>query len=516
MATQTKTYKQPTLPPILANIFVVGVVGIFVLVGAYTGYLFYHVVKSTVREIASRANLPTTVPYIDLALPLAALPLTGDGSVPLTLPIRGGESGATGVTGVPLPNYEQKERVNILLLGTDKRPDEAIARTDTMILVTVDPNTKTAGMLSIPRDLWVSVPGYYEDRINKAFFLGQQDGYPGGGAALAMKTIQYNLGVPIHFYVKVDFSGFEQIVDTLGGIDIYVPETIDDPTYPDNNYGYEPFYIEAGQHTLNGHDTLRYARTRHTPGADFSRARRQQQVLLAIRDKALQLGMVPKIPELWNTMSGAVETDLQLVDIVELAQLADEIDTANIKSVVIDHTLTVDYIADTGAQVLLPLRDKIKAVIDDMFAKTEPPQGPTQAEIEAAQQAQAEARAQQIAEQAKRQEEIKAFLSQENARLVVQNGTNISGLATQTADYLRQQGFNILQFGPADTPTYTESVIVVYNESKVYTLQVLAALFEVSEENVRRSPNLKSDVDFRVIVGSNFELPTPASLTTQP
>ncbi|MCL4297589.1 MAG: LCP family protein [Anaerolineae bacterium] len=516
MATQTKTYKQPAVPPVLANIFAVGVVGIFLLVGAYTGYLFYHVVKSTVREIASRTNLPTTVPYIDLALPLAALPLTGDGSVPLTLPIRGGETGATGVTGVPLPNYEQKERVNILLLGTDKRPDEAIARTDTMILVTVDPNTKTAGMLSIPRDLWVSVPGYYEDRINKAFFLGQQDRYPGGGPALAMKTIQYNLGVPIHFYVKVDFSGFEQIVDTLGGIDIYVPETIDDPTYPDNNYGYEPFYIQAGQHTLNGHDALRYARTRHTPGSDFSRARRQQQVLLAIRDKALQLGMVPKIPELWNTMSGTVETDLQLVDIVELAQLADEIDTASIKSVVIDHTLTVDYIADTGAQVLLPLRDKIKVVIDDMFAQTEPPQGPTQAEIEAAQQAQAEARAQQIAEQAKRQEEIRAFLTQENARLVVQNGTNVSGLATQTADYLRQQGFNILQFGPADTPTYAESVIVVYNESKVYTLQVLAALFEVSEENVRRSPNLKSDVDFRVIVGGNFELPTPASLTTEP
>lgn len=516
MATHTKTYKQPSaLPPFIVNGLMAGVVGIFLLVGAYTGYLFYHVVKNTVKEIASRTNLPTTVPYIDLALPLAALPLTGDGSVPLALPIRGGETGATGVTGVPLPDYEQKERVNILLLGIDKRPDESIARTDTMILVTVDPNTKTAGMLSIPRDLWVSVPGYYEDRINKAFFLGEQDKYPGGGPALAMKTIQYNLGVPIHFYVQVDFHGFEQIVDTLGGIDVYVSETIDDPTYPDNNYGYDPFYIEAGQHTLNGYNALRYARTRHTPGSDFSRARRQQQVLMAIRDKALQLGMVPKIPELWNTMAGTVETDLQLVDIVELAQLADEIDTGNIKSAVIDHTMTLDYIADTGAQVLLPLRDKIKVVIDEMFAQTEPvQQGPSQAEVEAAQQAQAEARAQEIAEQAKRQEEIRAFLAQENARLVVQNGTNISSLGTLTADYLRQQGFNIFQFGQADATTYSQSVIVVYNDSKIYTLQVLAALFEVSEENIRRSPNLESDVDFRVIVGSNFELPSPIPLTT--
>lgn len=513
MATQAKTYKQTNLPPWLVNSLMVAVVGIFLLVGAYTGYLFYYVVKNTVKEIASRTNLPTTVPYIDLALPLAALPLTGDGSVPLALPIRGGETGATGVTGVPLPDYEEKERVNILLLGTDKRPNEVFARTDTMILVTVDPNSKTAGMLSIPRDLWVSVPGYYEDRINKAFFLGEQDNYPGGGPALAMKTIQYNLGVPVHFYVEVDFDGFEQIIDTLGGIDITVPQTIDDPTYPDNNYGYDPFYIEAGQHTLNGHDALRYARTRHTPGADFSRARRQQQVLLAIRDKALQLGMVPKIPELWSTMAGTVETDLQLVDIVELAQLADEIDTANIKSTVIDHNYTLDYIADTGAQVLLPLRDKIRVVIDDMFAETKPAEGPSQAELEAAQQAQAEAKAQEIAEQVKRQEEIKAFLTQEDARLVVQNGTNVPSLATLTADYLRQQGFNILQFGQADTTTYPDTVIVVYDESKIYTLQVLAALFEVSEENIRRSPNLKSDMDFRVIIGSSFELPGTSTLT---
>ena len=97
-----------------------------------------------------------------------------------------------------------------------------------MILVTVDPNTKTAGMLSIPRDLWVSIPGYDEDRINKAYFLAQRDNYPGSGPALAMRTVQYNLGVPVHFYAQIDFEGFRQIVDTLGGIDIYVPETIDD------------------------------------------------------------------------------------------------------------------------------------------------------------------------------------------------------------------------------------------------------------------------------------------------
>lgn len=511
MATYTRRYKQPpTIPPFIAQGLVVGMMITFLLGGAYTGYLFYNVVKSTVKEVASRTNLPTDIPYVDLSLPDVTNPLTGDGSLPIVLPVnRGGVDGDTGVTGVPLPNYEDKERVNILLLGIDKRPDELISRTDTMILVTVDPNTKTAGMLSIPRDLWVAIPGYEEDRINKAYFLGDQNDYPGGGPALAMKTVQYNLGVPVHFYSQIDFEGFRDIIDTLGGIEIEVPVTIDDPLYPDNNYGYDPFYIEAGTHTLDGYNALRYARTRATAGADFSRARRQQQVLLAVRDKALQIGIIPKIPELWNTMAGTVETDLQLVDILELAQLVNEINIENIETGVIDTGYTVDYIVpETGAQVLLPLREKIQVLIEEIFPETEPPLegGPTPEEIEAAQTVQSQARAAQIEQQAQRQQEIKNFLTQENAGLVVQNGTNQTNLASKTALYLKQQGFNITQFGPADSEGYTNTVIVVYDEGKIYTLEVLKALFHVTEENVRSSPNLKSDVDFRVIIGDDFEV----------
>lgn len=495
---------------------VAGLMAVFLMGGAYVGYLFYF----TVKDVVSSAKLPT-LPYVDLSLPLAALPLTGDDDLPLVLPVvRGGESGATGVTGVPLPDYERKERVNILLLGIDKRPDEVYSRTDTMILVTVDPNTRTAGMLSIPRDLWVSIPGYDEDRVNKAYFLGDRYAYPGGGPALTMKTIQYNLGVPVHFYAQIDFDGFRQVVDTLGGIDIYVPQTIDDPTFPDNNYGYDPFYIEAGQHTLDGYTALKYARTRATPGADFSRAERQQAVLLAIKDKALQLNMVPKVPELWNTMAGAFETNLELIDIVELSQLADEIDPDSIQTAVLDHTYTYDYIVpDTRAQVLIPYREKIRTLVDDMFAETQPEEGPSQAELEAIQAQQTaqaqQARAQEIEQNAQRQEELAALLSQEDARLVVQNGTSIPGLASQTALFLKQSGFNILQFGPADVNTYTHSVIVVYNEDKTYTLQVLAALFEVAEENIRRSPNLKSDVDFRVIIGSDYDPAAPQPAVTE-
>ena len=240
---------------------------------------------------------------------------------------------------------------------------------------------------------------------------------------------------------------------------------------------------------------------------------------LAIKDKALQLNMVPKIPELWNTMAGAFETNLELIDIVELSQLADEIDPNSIQTAVIDTNYTYDYIVpETGAQVLIPLREKIRALMDEMFAETKPIDGPSQAQteaIQAAQTAEAQARAQEIEQKAQQQEEIKAILSQEDARLVVQNGTNVPGLAAQTASFLKQNGFNILQFGPADSTTYPHTVIVVYNEEKDSTLQVLTALFKVQEENIRRSPNLKSDMDFRVIIGSDFDISGPQALGVQ-
>lgn len=502
---QTQFSKQTEWQALAINMLVVGLVGLFLLVGGSTGYIFYQTVK---QAVASTTLLPS-MPYIDVSL--GALPITSDETGPIIFPIvRGGETGATGATGALLPNYERKERVNILLLGIDKRPDEEFSRTDTMILVSVDPNGQ-ASMLSIPRDLYIPIPGYDEDRINKAYFFGERDGYPGGGPALAMRTVQYNLGVPVHFYAQIDFDGFRQIINTVDGIDICVPKTIDDPLFPGPNYTYDPFYIEAGCQTLDGDTALKYARTRHID-SDFGRAQRQQEVLVAIRNKALQIGIVPKIPELWNAMSDAFRTDLQLVDIVELSQLTDDIDpSTDVKQAVINASMTVDYVVpDTGAQVLLPLRDKIQVVVDDLFAEVEAPaQPPAEVQIQATQTAVAQAAAQNE-EIIQQQQEIRNFLVQENASLVVQNGTNIPGLASQTALFLKESGFNIFQFGPADATTYPHTVIVVYSESKIYTLEVLVALFEVDDANIRRSPNLKSDVDFRVIIGSDFELPDNA------
>lgn len=497
MTTQTNIkHKQVyNVPGPFAQLSAIFLTILFLVGGATIGYLFYGAVKEAVATV----EVPS-LPYIDLTLPTAG----ETGPTIGIIPKRGGEIPVTGITGVPLPDYEQKERVNILLLGIDKRPDEQYARTDTMILVTIDTQNKTAGMVSIPRDLWVEIPGYYESRINTAHYLGDKNKYPGGGPALAMQTLQYQFGIPVHFYVKVDFDGFRKIVNTLGGIDVTVPQAINDPTYPDQNYGYDPFYIDAGNQHLDGVTALKYARTRHVD-SDFGRAARQQQVLMAIKNKALQLGILPKVPELWTTMAGTVQTDLQLIDILELADLAPEITADKVKTVVLGKDYTVNHITEQGAMVLIPIREKIQAVFDDMFTEIEP-QGPSQAEIIAAQAAAQEA---ELRAQEAQRVELKTQLTAEGAKIVIQNGTDSDSLDAETALFLKDQGFDIAQFGPADTRNYPHTVIVDYS-GKEYTLGTLVNFFNVAPENVRRSTNLKSDVDIRVIIGADFELPDTA------
>ncbi len=446
-------------PSPLISLFLTVLFIAFLVGGGYSGYLFY----ITVKDVVAHAQFPS--------IPNLRLPAVSRSEGP-------------PVERRDLPNWERKERVNILLLGVDRREDETgPSRTDTIIVATIDPETKTAGMLSIPRDLWVTIPGYGENRINTANYLGDRDKYPGGGPALAKKTVQYNLGIPIHYYVRIDFAGFEKIIDTIGGIDIYVEKTIDDATYPDENYGYDPFYIEAGQHHLDGKTALKYARTRHGTG-DFDRARRQQQVLFAVREQALRLNLLPKVPELLVTLGDAVQTDLQPGEILALAQLGNEIDINNVKTAVIDDSMTVDHITPNGAWVLLPIREKIRPVVDEMFTSPVPTPLPVVVVPD----------------------ETRTRLAQEAAKIVVQNGTPLPGLEATTAEYLSEKGYNVVQFGLADREDYPKTVIIDYT-GKTFTLESLVDLFHVEPENIRRSANLKSEVDVRIIVGQDFQLP---------
>jgi len=263
----------------------------------------------------------------------------------------------------------EDDRVTILLLGADTRPAETGYRmpTDTIMLLSIDTKNQQAGILSIPRDLYVDIPGHGLDRINTA--------YVQGGGPVAMETIERNIGVEIDHYVLVQFDAFTTIVDEIGGIDIYVPYTIDDPTFPAECYsrddcGFDPLYLEAGQHHFDGQTALRYARTRHGDN-DYERARRQQAVIMAVRQRVLSFDMLPRLitkaPSLYNTLSRSISTDMSLEEIVELAQAASALPDDSIRSDVVDADAVSPYRAPNGASVLMPNHERIKELAETVF-----------------------------------------------------------------------------------------------------------------------------------------------------
>jgi LCP family protein required for cell wall assembly len=390
--------------------------------------------------------------------------------------------------GKPLPRWKGTDRLNILVMGIDQREhEEGPWRTDTMLVLTLDPVTLSAGVLSIPRDLWVPIADYGEQaRINQAHFLGEIYDYPGGGPALAAKTVQYNLGVHIHHYARVNFTAFEQVIDLMGGIEICVDEEINDPTYPDEGYGYDPLHIDAGCQTFDGKMALKYARTRHSGGGDFDRARRQQDVLRAVFEKVTQPDELPRLaaqsPELWETLQGAVVTDLQLDEIVALANLASEVDPNAIRFGVIDENYTSFWTTPDGQEVLVPQRDRIRELRDRIFTSEPPP--------------------------AVDEEDPLARLKDEAATIQVLNGTVTPGLAKSTQLYLVGQGLTVgdEDIGNADHTSYTYSKVVVHT-GKTYTAEYLADLLQLPETAVVHEPNPGAAYDITIILGSDYTLP---------
>lgn len=274
----------------------------------------------------------------------------------------------TGLPAVPrIGGYEVwrgSERITILLLGVDARESEIGPwRTDTIILLTLDPQTHTGGMLSIPRDLWVDIPGVGPDRINTASLHGGPD--------LTVVTVEKTFGIGLDHYVMINFDVFVTVVDGLGCISLDVPVDITDPYYPDAAYGYDPFYMEAGLHEqVCGEEALKYARTRATFGSDFDRGARQQQVIHAVRDRALQPGnllpLLGNAPQLWDAVQEDMTTDMTLDQAIGLALLALDVPEENIRSEVLDTRFTTDSTID-GQMVLLPIPGEIIELVGELF-----------------------------------------------------------------------------------------------------------------------------------------------------
>ena len=270
--------------------------------------------------------------------------------------------------------WDGTSRFTILVMGLDRRPGESGLqyRTDTMMLVSLDPQTNSMGILSIPRDLYVSVPGYATlQRINTPMVLGELQ-CEGCGPNLAMQTAQNNLGIRVNEFIAVDFSAFIDFVDLIGGIDVTTTYTINDPAYPNMYYGYDPFYLPAGDHHLDGATALKFARTRHG-SSDFERALRQQEVLYAIRDKVLQAGTLANLiiqsPTLYMQFQESFISGLSLDQLIQLVLYVKDIPKENIYTGVIDQRYVSNYMTPEGAAVLIPNRSALPSLMIEVFGE---------------------------------------------------------------------------------------------------------------------------------------------------
>jgi len=274
--------------------------------------------------------------------------------------------GVTMVAAAATAPTRVAPRLNVLILGLDRRPGEGYAvRSDTMIVLTAYPRIPHVGLISIPRDLYVDIPGYGPNRINTAHFWGENEA-AGRGPALAMATVRENLGVDVHRYVRLDFDGFRAVVDAVGGVDIVVDEPIVDDAYPTEDYGTVRIEIPAGEQHMDGETALRYARSRHG-ASDFERAERQQRVMLALARRLLTPSAWPAWPRVLLVGLRHLDTDLRLGDILHIAVALQRVGPDGIERLVIDDSMTDPWTTPSGAAVLLPRWEAIRPAVQEMF-----------------------------------------------------------------------------------------------------------------------------------------------------
>ena len=246
---------------------------------------------------------------------------------------------------------QPKGQINILLLGSDIRPDSRGFRTDTIILMTINKDLGTVNLTSIPRDLYVYIPGWTMQRINTAMARG-------GFESLAM-TLAYNFGVYPDHYVMINFSNFIEIINSLGGIDVEVEKD-----FSDQRTGYDWYFVPKGTVHMDGDTALWYIRSRYTT-SDIDRLRRAQEVILAIGYRLLSFDVIKQAPELYAIYQDSVFTDLSLGDITRLIPAARIlIDTNNINRYAIGYGPVYDWTEPyTGAMVLLPNQYRIMTIM---------------------------------------------------------------------------------------------------------------------------------------------------------
>lgn len=382
----------------------------------------------------------------------------------------------------------EEERVNILVMGRggDNHPGGLL--TDSLMVVSIKPEDKKIAMISIPRDLIVPIKDHGQDKINSSFADGYNDYMSSqckkknvsschddafaAGANLTRETAANILGINIKYHVTVDFDGFIKLVDALGGIDVTVDKTLYDPLFPDKNMkGYEPFYIKAGEHHMNGATALKYARSRETT-SDFDRSSRQQKIIQAMKEKALSSDILTnpkKITEFTNIVGDHIRTNMSPAELKSLTIVLKDFDSSKMISKVLtngnDGLLYDD--SSTGTYYLKPKGDnfnKVKDFANDIFNEDE--------------------------------------ASVSESKIEVLNGTSTSGLAAKVSGELIKLGFEIDNVGTAEAK-YQNTVIYDYSNGKNQK-DIATIKKSVDGDVIKKTKPSGSEVDISIVIGADY------------
>lgn len=359
--------------------------------------------------------------------------------------------------------------VHVLLIGGDDE-NTADMNTDSLIVAVLDGQQDRISLLSIPRDLWVEIPGHGWGRINTAHRLGTRYGYPdGGGPGLLARTIQENLGIPIDHWVRVNYAGFAAAIDVLDGVEVVVPCPVNLQYLPPTGEGETEMMLQPGIYHMDGETALRYVRTRRNE-SDFERTQRQQQFLRAAWEQFKGPGFFRRLPGLWSALRGTFDTDLNLGDVLRLAPLALDLRHQDLRSLSIGRGQVRDWTTPGGASVLLPIPEKVAEVVAALYAPPVPadPAAPAGSPV----------------------------------RVLVRDGTGKPDLAGLLAAELRWRGWEVLE-SSAGEGVREHSQLLVHRDRPV-AVDLLSRVLGLGPEDVVSLPDDGQDADLEILLGGDY------------
>ena len=435
-------------------------------------------------DLADESPAPGDTPGASESAAPSLAPSESEGDVPTPIP------GGSGTIAPTLPPWDGKGKLNILLVGVDQRGNQTYFNTDTLIVVSIDPRTNQVAMFQVPRDtinvpvpanaysVWGSVYGgkinswYAQNRILKQLWPGKTEPARGFSSLKAILGELYGIDIP--YYVMVNFQGFRDAVNTLGGVQINVQIPVAESDYPVGNGTVTRIYIPAGPQHMSGAEALIYARSRHRAlGGDFDRGRRQQRVILSLKEQMNAQAILANLTSLAETMSKSVKTDIPVSLVPKLLSLADRIDIKDVRSYVFSTGYyATDGYDSHGQYVIWPNVPRIRKAVKQAFS--------TSADLL----------------------DLRDRLGAEEARVWVLNGTGRLGAATNAADYLAYNGLDA-SAPNKKTATVAATRIVVYNGAESSMPETIKYLEQTYKVTVTTAVDPSVTVDMVITLGKN-------------